>query len=293
MISSRVHHRVVRLLPLAWAVVPVATVAAQAPWWRDSLGYTHTQLFQIRVADGGFPYVPVQIDGTELWLLFDTGNMAGLTLETREYERLSLPAIRTIRRRDSNGDLVGEFRVGRAGGVRALGHTASDVVVREFRHPRLAGLFGPDDLPGSRFTLDYHAATIAVTDAALGLPAGPDAMPMVRSARHPRLILVEGEFRGEQVLIELDTGKSRTVIDPAWAARLGLTVGETDTVAVGILHIGDAAFDVRNAKPVGLGAIDPSLPAPLGLSLGSDTLSRFVLTVDYTRGLVLLWQSRE
>jgi len=56
--------------------------------------------------------------------------------------------------------------------------------------------------------------------------------------------------------------------------------------------IGAAVFDIGNAKPVGLAAIDPDLPDPLVLSLGSDTLSRFVMTVDFAGGWALLWESR-
>lgn len=105
-------------------------------------------------------------------------------------------------------------------------------------------------------------------------------------------MLVEGECRGELVLIELDTGKSRTVVDPDWAVGVGLAVGQADTVAVGALRIGDATFDIRDAKPFSLADIDPDLPAPLVLSLGSDTLSRFVLTVDCEQGVVHLWEPR-
>jgi hypothetical protein len=278
------------------AILIVASLApagasAQAPWWVDSLAYAPAQVTPIRVGTDGFPYVRVRIETTELWLLFDTGNMAGLTLATRYYDGLRLPEIGRIRRRDSSGEPVGEFRMGRAARVEALGHTSSDAAVREFEHPRIAGLFGPGELAGSRFTLDYGRRLLAVTDSALEMKAGPRTRHLIRSARHPRLIIVEGRFRGRSILIELDTGKSRAVVDPTWARRVGLAVGHTDTVAVGTVELAGVAVPILDAKPVGLGAIDPDLPAPLVLSLGSDVLSQFLLTVDYAQGLVLLWDA--
>jgi hypothetical protein len=290
MMSSRVSCSSVGIVVILFASQLPQAASAQDPWWLDSLGYTRSQLFSIRVGADGFPYVPVRIDSTELWLLFDTGNMVGLTVTTREFDRLQLPVTGTVRRRASSGELVGESRIGRAARVEALGHVAAGVAVREFEHPRLSGLFGPSDLAGDRFTLDYQLGVIAVGGSAPGVGMEQGALPLVRSARHPSLILVEGAVRGEPVVIELDTGKSRTVVDPVWAGSIGLVAGWTDTVAVGEVTVGQAVFHVRNAKPVELGAIDPDLAAPIGLSLGSDTLSRFIITVDYARGLAWLMQ---
>ncbi|MGD2135628.1 MAG: retropepsin-like aspartic protease [Gemmatimonadales bacterium] len=275
---------------IACGIPTAGTLPAQAPWWLDTLGYTPAELSTARVPADGFPYVPVRVDGTELWLLFDTGNMLGLSIRTEEYERLGLEQTGSWRRRNSSGDAIGAYRVGRAAVLDALGRSVRDVAVYEFRHPRLTGLLGPRDVPGRRFTLDYRAQVIAVSETPLPAGIGGHAIRLVRSSRHPRLVVVAGHARGETVLIELDTGKSRTVVDPSWAASVDLDVAGRDTVAVGDIQVGEARFHVTNAKPVSLQAVDPSLPAPLGLSLGSDTLARFVVTVDYGTGVVLLWE---
>lgn len=280
------------MLIVAGTALSVGSASGQEPWWLDSLDYTEAWLSPVRVGSDGFPYLPVRIDGTTLWLLFDTGNMVGLTVATPHFDQLGLPRTGTIRQRDSNGELVGVFRVGEAQQVDALGQSVTQVEVREFSHPRLAGLFGPGDLPGTRFTLDYQERLIAVDTVPIGRQLVSVAQPLIRSPRHPRLIVVQGDVRGEPVLIELDTGKSRTVVDPVWATGVGLTVDARDTVVVGEVRIGQAVFHIADAKPFGLGAIDPDLPAPLVLSLGSDSLSRFVLTVDYRTGSVLLWEAR-
>jgi len=289
MISCRLPYMVAAILTTT-TLCPSAALA-QKPWWLDSLAYSSAQLSPIRVGTDGFPYVRVRIDTTHLWLLFDTGNMVGLTIASQHYDRLELPVTGTVRRRDSSGEFLGEFRIGRAERVEALGRPATGVAIREFAHPRLVGILGPDDLPESRFTLDYQSQLIAVSNSVLNLHEAAGSRPLIRSARYPRLIVVEGRFQGRPILIELDTGKSRTVVDPVWARSVGLTVGQTDTVAIGEVELGDAVFHVRDAKPVGLGGIDPDLPAPLVMSLGSDSLSRFILTVDYAQGVALLWRS--
>ncbi len=272
-----------------WLSAAAATSACgQAPSWVDALGYTPAELSHLRVGSDGFPYVPVRLDGQEFWVLFDTGNMVGLSLATPYFESLSLATVGTVRRRDSSGGLVGEFRIGIVSHAELFGHKQVDERVYEFDHPRLVGLAGPNDLPGTRFTLDYRTGVLAVSSTAL--PGGAHRgvrRSLVRSRAHPRLVLVEGSIRGRSILIELDTGKSRAVVDPGWAVEAGIAV-RGDTVAVGSVRIGELSFEVENAKPVSLGAIDPELPLPLALSLGSDVLLRYLMTVDYATGVVLL-----
>ena len=289
---ARRAYAITGIATLLFTSQPSTPASAQSPWWLDSLGYTPSQAFAIQVGPDRYPYIPVRINGTELQLLFDTGNMVGLTVATAEFDRLRLPVTGTVRRRSSSGDVVGQFRIGRAERVEALSHVVTGVAIHEFQHPRFAGLYGPTHVPGDRFTLDYQRQVIAVGESVPGLPLEQGALPLVRSSHHPRLILVEGAVQGKAVLIELDTGKSRTVVDPAWAKSIGLVVGSADTVRVGEVSVGDFVFDVRDAKPVSLGAIDPTLPSPLALSLGSDMLSRVVLTVDYARGRALLLKPR-
>lgn len=275
-------------LAVGLAAVAAGPAFGQAPAWLDSLGYAPTEASRVSVRSDGFPYVPVKLDGQEFWLLFDTGNMVGLTLATFHYESLSPNLVSTVRRRDSSGGLVGEFRVGTAKHAELLGHKLSDVRVYEFDDPRLIGLLGPNDLPGTRFTLDYRAGVLAVSSTPLPASAGSGVeTSLVRSQAHPRLILVEGSVQGRSILIELDTGKSRAVVDPEWAVEAGIDV-RGDTVAVGAVRIGGLSIEVENAKPVSLGAIDSELPLPLALSLGSDVLSRYRTTVDYASGVILL-----
>lgn len=278
----------VAALALGLPAVAASTACGQSPSWLDSLGYAPTELSQVRVKSDGFPYVSLKLDGQEFWVLFDTGNMVGLTLASPYFEGLSPKAAGTVRRRDSSGELVGEYRIGIVSHAELLGRNQTNVRVYEFEDRHLVGLLGPNDLPGTRFTLDCRTGVLALS--ATPLPAGARGgieTPLVRSEAHPRLVVVEGSVRGRSILIELDTGKSRAVVDPEWAAEVGIDI-RGDTVAVGSVRIGDLSVEIKNAKPVSLRAIDTELPLPLAVGLGSDVLSRYLMTVDYASGVILL-----
>jgi len=148
-------------------------------------------------------------------------------------------------------------------------------------------LVGPGFLKDVRFTLDYESRRMAISNTPLpeSIP-GYRAIPLVRSARHPALILVKGSIHGREILLELDTGKSRSVIHPGLAAELKLNPS-SGGFRIGDLRVGDLSFDLPDAKPVDQSAIDPALPEPIMAGIGSDLLSQFVWTVDYAAGI--LW----
>jgi hypothetical protein len=221
-------------------------------------------------------------------LPFDTGNMVGISLSSTLFDQLGLPAIRTYDRVNSAGEVVGTLRVSSPQPVSVLGRQLGRRQIHEFEHPSLPGLAGPDFAEGSHFTIDYASRSIALSQSKL-----PDAIPgyypvrLVRSTRHPLLILVEGSIEGRRVVMELDTGKSRSVVHPALAAELGLERGPRG-VRVEDLRIGEASFSVSSAKEVDQTAIDPSLAEPILAGVGSDILSQFAWTVDYDSRLLWL-----
>lgn len=260
---------------------------SMTPDWVEAFGYTEAELHTLDVRDFGFPYVPVRIGGTRVKLPFDTGNMVGLSVSSELFDQLGLRADGHYNRVNSAGETTATLRVGEADEVSILGRALDSTPIYEVDHPTLPGLVGPTLLEGGHFTLDYRSGKIGVSSRDL-----PDSIPgfrpvaLVRSSRHPRLILVRGTIEGRTALIELDTGKSRTVINPVLSSELALERG-SDGVTINRLGIGDLSFEVRSAKEVDQTGIDPSLPDPILAGVGSDILSRFVWTVDYDAGV--LW----
>lgn len=268
--------------------VATAGAGAQQPAWVTQLGYRPDELFAIHRAYLGMPFLQVAIGDSTYSLLFDTGNMVGLTLATRVLDQLQLPEIGRWDRVDSDGRVIGSYRQVRAPVVQLLGRTLRDQTIFEFSDVALRGLVGPDALPGTRFTLDYRVGILAVTSSPLqDAPPGFTTLPLTRSSRHPRLILASGRMSGRPVLIEFDTGASRTNIDPTLVQELALPTA-VNGVRIDSLTIGPFLFVVPSARVNPKAAIDPTLSPPILLAVGSDILGQLILTVDYARGRLLL-----
>jgi len=269
------------------AAVPGCRSPAPGADWVAAFGYAEAEVHPVAILEFGCPGVPVRIGSTRLVLPFDTGNMVGLSVSSERFDQLGLEAGARYDRVDSAGEPIATLRVADAVEVSVLGQDLGPTPVYELDHPSLPGLAGPLLLEGGHFTLDYGSRRIGVGHGPLpDSIAGFESVPLVRSSRHPRLILVRGTIEGRAALFELDTGKSRTVLHPDLAAELSLERGPRG-VAIHDLRIGSLSFEVPSAKEVDQSAIDPSLPEPILAGVGSDLLSRFVWTVDYDAGL--LW----
>jgi len=265
---------------------------AQQPAWVAQLGYTPDQVFPARRGLHGMPFVDVVIEGTKQRLLFDTGDMAGLTLATNLINRLELPETGRWDRLDSDGHVIGSYRRVQARAVILFGRALSDQTILEFSDADLGGLVGPDALPGTRFTLDYRSELLAVASSSLqNAPRGFVALPLTRSARLPRLILAVGRVNGRPVLMEFDTGASRTNIDPQLVQELGLA-RSGDGVRIDSLALGPLVFSVPSAKVDSKAGIDPTLTPALQLAVGSDILAQVIITVDYAGGRLLVRDTR-
>jgi len=283
--------RAVTVLALA---AGIAGCAAPAPAsdWVDAFRYSDDAIHSVHIGEFGYPYVEVQIADTNVWLPFDTGNTVGLSVSSALFDRLGLTAAGSHDRVTSAGETVATLRVADAVDVSMLGRDVGPTRVYEFDHPSLDGLAGPVLIGSGHFTLDYGSRRIGVGTGLLPAAVpGFRQIPLVRSNRHPTLILVRGTVKGREILIELDTGKSRTVINPALAAELGLR-RDAHGVAIDHLGIGDLRFEVPSAKEVDQRAIDPSLTEPILAGIGSDVLSRFVWTVDYDAGVLWIPDTR-
>ncbi len=273
-------------LALVFLIVGCTSQTAD-PAWVKAFGYTPPDIHSIGLGDFGFPYVPVRIGATRLILPFDTGNMVGVSVSPELFDQMGLTTEDSYDLLNSAGEIVASLRVASPIEVSVLRRHLGPTPVYELHHPSLRGIMGHAAIGGGHFTLDYRSRRMGLSTATL-----PDTVPgfrqvaLVRSSRHPMLILVRGTIEDREVLLELDTGKSRTVINPTLASALALE-RRPQGVTINSLRIGDLSFEVLSAKEVDQTAIDPDLPQPILAGVGSDILSRFVWTVDYDAGV--LW----
>ena len=278
-------------ISIVMSFLMTAGTVAQQPRWVEQLGYHPDEVFPIR-RYRGMPFIQIVIGDSTYWLLFDTGNMVGLQLATPTLDQLRLPEIGRWTSLGSDGRVIGSYRRVRAPVVHFLGNTLADQTIFEFSDAAVGGLIGPGTLPGTRFTLDYRAGILAITNSPFrGIPNGFISLPLTRSSRHPRLILTRGRINGRSVLIEFDTGASRCNIDPVLAQELGLPTADNG-VRIDSLKIGPMAFSVPSARVNPKAGIDPTLSPPIQLAVGSDILGQLIMMVDYTRGQLLLFDAR-
>jgi hypothetical protein len=262
------------------------------PHWQQSFGYAPEEVYAIEIGDFGYPYVPVRLGGRVFMLAFDTGNMVGITVNSSFFNDTATTEIYTWNRLSGSGQVVATLRVGQTGNVSTLGVDLGLEEIYEIDHKELPGLVGPAIVDGGRFTLDYRSRLIGVSfDPQPGPVPGFHSVPLVPSSLHRNLILIRGTIEGRRILIELDTGKSRTVINPGLATTLGLEKSGRG-VQIHDLQIGKLSFNIPSAKEVDQTGIETGSSDRILAGVGSDLLSQIVWTVDYKSGVIWLPNSR-
>jgi hypothetical protein len=112
-------------------------------------------------------------------------------------------------------------------------------------------------------------------------------VPLIANKILPKLLVVRGSVNGHPVLIQIDTGKSRTCVDRTLATKLALPRAPRG-YRIREVTIGNVTFSVSSAREESFEGISQSLPEPILLGIGSDLLSQVVFTIDYKTQLVLL-----
>jgi ABC-type branched-subunit amino acid transport system substrate-binding protein/predicted aspartyl protease len=269
---------------------PVAPELQLPPWVRQ-LGYQPGELLEIEVGEYGYPYVSVAVNGRQIKLAIDTGNMTGLLLSPQAATELGLKTIGSSHHYDSAGKVIGSPDVYEVETLDAFGQVWTGEVAHAHELSTLAGLIGPKYLLERRFTIDYQRRLMAVTGSQLGKVEETVILPMIRSPKHEGLILVAGQVNGRQVVIELDTGKSRTVVDTEIVRSLQLPAAKNG-YRIDEIRLGQLVFKAPSAKEKSFKGISKGLEKAIGLGIGSDLLAQVVLTVDYRAGMVVLQEHR-
>jgi len=256
--------------------------------WITHLGYRPAEIHAITTGVYAMPNVPVTIDGRRLQLVLDTGNLSGLTLTPDWLRRLDLPVVDEVMTCDSGGTEIGRVPVHRAAEVAAFGRRWTGVRILERDTGVIDGLIGPAFLLDRRFTLDYRNRLLGIASTPLPDEAahshGGDLVP---HPGLPGLILIRGQVNGQTVLLEVDTGKSRTCIDERLVTQLNLLCN-TDGCRLDSVVIGPFSFAVPSAKVLSFAGLSRGLPEPVQLAVGSDILLQVILSVDYPRGRYML-----
>lgn len=273
------------LLGLLFACISAAQNPEGLPSWTTKLAYQPKEIFPITIGSYGFPCVSVRINGSPVEMLLDTGNMSGIFVAPSLAQSLGLPQIGSSSFSDADGTRMGSNPVFRIKLLEAFGRVWKEQRVQgDSRYP-LNGAIGPRLFLGKRFTLDYQKRLLGISESPLprSLPQS-NVLPMFPARGLEGMIVISGSLNGKEILLQIDTGKSRTCVDPELASSLQLPTSARG-FRIENIRIGSSTFSALNAKPLGFKGISQGLPQPILLGIGSDILSQFVWTVDYTRQL--------
>lgn len=279
------------LIPIVMSITGCMTTAT--PGWVAELGYRSDELHPLKVGRLGFPMIQVQINDIPFDLVLDTGNMIGLSVTRRVAEKLQLPKTGAVQSLDSAGTVVGTLAVYEADSCEVFSRRWTGQ--RIFERPTSQthglvvgdGLIGPEQLLGRRVTFDYRNRLLGVSDRPTPPDAEGDRLELVPSKGLEGMIIVAGAVNGRDVLVQLDTGKSRTVVDPILVESAGL-VETSRGYRIDVLRLGSCVLHIDNAKKASLKSLGQGTPEPVTVGIGSDTLSQLVWTVDYLKGVMLI-----
>lgn len=290
-------HRILGAGAAALALLVPTGACAQAPEPSsrpEARGCPAAQPWLLRrAARTGVPLVPAEIAGRETWLVLDTANMSGLAVGPDLARDLDLRVVGEGVDRDSSGAVIGRIPVYQVDTVVAFDRRFVDRRAVHYGDDAFhgarqgEGLLGPAYLAGLCLTFDYRNNTLAVAGASVGEGPDDDLLELVTVPGLEGMPVVRGEVQGREVLIQVDTGKSRTVVDPALVAELGLPEVPGGRLLTG-LRLGSFEFSVPSAKVVSLRGISRGLDRPILVGVGSDILSQLVWTLDYRSNAIVL-----
>lgn len=275
---------------LAILILPVAALSqddASLETWAQKFGYKQEEIHKVSLRRSNFPFITVTINGTDVELLFDTGNMTGLALHSRIAQSLKLPVVDTWNLYSAAGEKIGTANVYAASTVTALGMKIDENRFNGRDSFDLDGLFGPKFLLGKRFTLDYANSLMAVSASKVPETLEGEELALHLIDSYAGMLVLKGKVNGREILMQLDTGKSRSVVDPALVEALKLEENSRGAKLNSVV-IGSYEFSVPSAKIKSFKGISKRYPQPILLGVGADILSQLTITVDYPRGRIIL-----
>lgn len=256
--------------------------------WGNMYGFEKEEVFNIEIKDYGFPYIRSKINNIEINMMFDTGNMNGISVSSEISKRLKLTKIGEIIHMDSAGNIRGSFNVFDSEKIFVFGREIKGEKIYESFSNDLDGIIPPSLLLKNRFTIDYNNKFIGVSKNSYpDTDINKEIFSLIPNKKYPGMPVVEGVVNGQKVLIQLDTGKSRTCVDESLIKKLNLPLNDRG-YEINNIKLGSFNFSITNAKKTSFKGISEGYPQPIMLGIGSDIISKIVFTVDYPNEKVII-----
>ena len=270
--------------------------------WSRDLAYKGTEIYPLTLDALGCPLIKVDVSGVQVSLTLDTGTSRGFVLTDHA------PAVphRVEERHEelnADGSHRGESLSIRVEEMSVLGRVFKNVAGslsdwRMFSSQPFDGTVGLDFFLDRRLTLDYRSLSVGATTAPLPAKLDPkhyvtaDLIDPPRSQGH--ILYARARVNGRDATVYFDTGYNVSFIDPGFCEGLARVErpGKFKVFRKAIpMELGGQKFilDELREDPIKRGAgFDP----PVALTLGSDILSHFVVTIDIRAKKIIMAPAR-
>lgn len=258
--------------------------------WSQDLGYGETQLYPLTLGSLGIPFVDVDISGIKVPLMLDTGTARGFMI-TNQAPSIPHHVEERIEELNPDNSHRGEsFRI-RVETVSVLGEVFKNVEGdlsdwQMFSSEPFNGTVGLDFFLERRLSLDYRSRRVGVTAAPL-----PEKLDRKRylsvdlvepPKRQGHILYARAKVNGREAIVHFDTGYNVSFIDPVFVEGLarverpGKFKVFRERVPM-VLGGHTLILDELRESEVRRGT---GFDLPVALDLGSDVLSRFIVTID-------------
>jgi len=272
------------------AVVSTTLESTSFRRWSQDLGYRETQLYPLTLGASGCPFVEVDVSGIKLPLMLDSGTARGFVI-TNQAPSIPHRVEERTEELNADGSHRGEsFRI-RVETVSVLGEVFKNVAGslsdwQMFSSEPFNGTVGLDLFLDRRLTLDYRSRRVGVSASPLPEKLDPKRYLSVDLVEPPEsqghILYARARVNGREAIVYFDTGYNVSFIDPAFAEGLARVErpGKFEVFRERIpMELGGHVFildDLRESqvrRGTGFGL-------PVALALGSDVLSRCIVTID-------------
>jgi hypothetical protein len=266
--------------------------------WAAKLDYRQDELYPIKLQINHIPLVQVKVNGSPLWVKFDTGCSTGFSLTTAVEEEIEHKVTGKSTERNPDGSYRGETTLVTIASLEVFGDSYSPVETsitdwRIFSTLKFNGLLGLEYFKDKRVTIDYRGKKIGIADRPLAFAAAEElsgvAVPLLEaSGSQEDLIYVLGRIKSQPTVIYLDTGSSASFIDPSVLDPKEIKKGKGHVIAENVeMSIGDFSFTVKQLR-VKEQRRGVKFAYPQTVKLGSDVIKDFLFTIDRISGQLLL-----
>jgi hypothetical protein len=273
------------------SVVSTTVEGTTLKQWLKDLGYDRKQVYRLNLTPLGCPLIEVDVSGTKLPLMLDSGTAHGFVV-TNYAPPVPLHVETGTEELNADGSHRGESFQIAVDSISVLGKAFENVSGRlsdwrMFSSEPFNGTVGLDFFLDRRFTLDYKSGRVGLST--LPLPEKLDRRRYAYldlidvSKSQGNVLYARGSMGGRDVLVYFDTGYNVSFIDPQVAgdfARVARPGMKFSVFREGVsLQLGGHTFVLNELREDAIkrGA---GFELPVALVLGSDVLSQFILTID-------------